>query len=79
MSELYFLFIHPATGAVHTTWDVMAQLGMNRASIYERIKRGDRGFRLWRPKGAKGSEFSQDTKADTSLYTDALDTEQYIF
>lgn len=69
--------IHPETQEIFNTMEAAALIGITTGALYGRLRIGDVGKRLWRPKGFKGVENKPGDISDLALAKCATD-ERYI-
>lgn len=62
---------HPVTKEMHTVKEAGIMIGISTASVYQRIRKGDTGERLWRISGQYDLA-PRDTKAEQKRRNDLL-------
>lgn len=67
MKEDTVFLIHPETQDVFTIKETAMLLGITTGGVYARLRLGDVGKRLWRPKGAPMKENEPGDSADLVL------------
>lgn len=67
MKEDTVFLIHPDTKGVFTVKETAMLLGITTGAVYSRIKLGDIGKRLWRPKGTKMEATKPGNPTDLSI------------
>lgn len=76
MIDTVFL-LHPKTQEVFNIKDAAAYIGITTGALYGRLRLGDMGLRLWRPKGAKVTENKPEDFSALAL-AKCTDDERYI-
>ena len=77
MAENTLFLIHPDTGEVHTIKEAAKILNMTTLAVYGRIRRGETGHTLWRPKGLL-ARFVEVKKPSKQEYIKCYGEEVYI-
>ena len=77
MAENTLFLIHPDTGEVHTVKEAAKILNITTLAVYGRVRRGETGHKLWRPKGLS-ARFVETKEPSKHNYVKCYSEEVYI-